>query len=141
MARTLMAVRTLGRGRGERDATPVGRRWATPTQRSCSSAESPHEIVLGFVGRPWPGGDPVEAPATREAFVAYQPDDDVKVAMSLRVAPTDYGTLLLTETRILVGPLGAAHVRPLLADDPRRLGARAPLAAAGHRTARRGADG
>jgi hypothetical protein len=67
-------------------------------------AESPHEVVLGVVGRPWPGRDPVEAPTTREAFVAYQPDDTVKVAMSLRVAPAEYGTLLLTETRIVVGP-------------------------------------
>lgn len=103
MARTLTAVRTLGRGRGARTRRPwveVGDTDAAFVQL----AESPHEIVLGFVGRPWPGGDPVEAPATREAFVAYQPDDTVKVAMSLRAVPTDYGTLLLTETRIVVGP-------------------------------------
>ena len=60
--------------------------------------------MLGFVGRPWPGGEPVEAPPTREAFIAYQPEDTVKVAMSLRVAPAGYGTLLLTEIRIAVGP-------------------------------------
>lgn len=102
MARTLMALRTLGRGRAKlrRPWVEVGDTDAAFVQL----AESPREIVLGFVGRPWPGGDPVDAPTTREAFIAYEPDDTVKVAMSLRVAPTEYGTLLLTETRIVVGP-------------------------------------
>jgi hypothetical protein len=102
MARALMAVRTLGRGRAKlrRPWVEVGDTDAAFVQL----AESPREIVLGFVGRPWPGGDPVEVPATREAFVAYEPDDTVKVAMSLRVVPAEYGTLLLTETRIVVGP-------------------------------------
>ena len=103
MARTLMAVRTLGRGRGARMRRP----WVEVGDTDAAFvklAESPHEIVLGFVGRPWPGGEPVEAPATREEFVAYQPEDTVKVAMSLRVSPAGYGTLLLSETRIAVGP-------------------------------------
>jgi hypothetical protein len=103
MARSLMAVRTLGRARGAQLRRP----WVEVGDTDAAFvklAESPHEIVLGFVGRPWPGGDPAETAATREEFVAYEPDDTVKVAMSLRVASAEYGTLLLTETRIVVGP-------------------------------------
>ena len=137
MARTLMTVRTLGRARGPRQRRP----WVEVGDTDAAFvmlAESPHEIVLGFVGRPWPRGHPAETPATREAFVAYEPDDTVKVAMSLRVAPAEYGTLLVTETRIVVGPAAASHVRRLLARHPRRLRPRAPLPPAGNCTSRRG---
>jgi hypothetical protein len=101
LARTLMAVRTLGRslhrnrvriadmGDGATGFVPVG--------------AAPAEIVVGFAGRPWPGGDAMDLDA--QEWKALEPDDCVKVGMSVRAAEASYGTLLVTETRILCGPL------------------------------------
>ena len=38
--------------------------------------------------------------------------DAVKVAVSIRCAGASYGTLLITETRIVVGPLAAGRFNP-----------------------------
>ncbi len=100
LARTLMAVRTLGRslhrgrariadmGDGETGFAPIG--------------AAPAEIVVGFAGRPWPGGATMHLDATE--WKALEPGDCIKVAMSVRAATASYGTLLITETRILCGP-------------------------------------
>jgi hypothetical protein len=100
VARTLMAVRTLGRslhrqrtriadiGDGETGFAPIG--------------AAPAEIVVGFAGRPWPGGATMHLDA--QEWKELEPDDCVKVAMSVRAATASYGTLLITETRILCGP-------------------------------------
>lgn len=99
MARTLMAVRTLGRSLRRSSATVAGSgdgaTGFTPV------ATSPAEFVVGFAGRPWPGGstlhlDPAE-------WRELEPVDCVKVAMSVRASQAWYGTLLVTETRILCG--------------------------------------
>jgi hypothetical protein len=101
LARTLMAVRTLGRslhrkpiaiadmGDGATGFTPIG--------------ASASEIVVGFAGRPWPGGEAMDLDA--QEWKALEPTDSVKVAMSVRATTASYGTLLITETRILCGPL------------------------------------
>ena len=100
LARTLMAVRTLGRslhrgrvriadmGDGETGFVPIG--------------AAPAEIVVGFAGRPWPGGTTMHLDA--QEWKDLEPDDCVKVAMSVRAGIAPYGTLLITETRILCGP-------------------------------------
>jgi hypothetical protein len=103
LARTLLGVRTLGKKRGEALRQP----WVVAGDADLTFlpiGEAPYEVVLGTVGRPWPRGAPVEPPADREAFLTYEPDDAVKVAMSLRAVRAEYGTLLIAETRILVGP-------------------------------------
>jgi hypothetical protein len=103
VARTLLGVRTLGRRRGAALRQP----WAVAGDADLTFVplgESPHEVVLGTVGRPWPGGAPVEPPADLEAFMAHEPQDTVKVAMSLRAIGAEYGTLLVAETRVAVGP-------------------------------------
>ncbi len=100
LARALFAVRTGGRslrrpagtigeaGDGEAGFVPI--------------ASADREVVVGFAGRPWPGGgSPLELDAS--AWRAYEPVDCVKVALSVRCAPAAYGTLLVTETRIAVG--------------------------------------
>jgi hypothetical protein len=103
VARLLLGVRTLGRslrgpsiaiseaGDGEHGFLQVGR--------------SASEVVVGFAGRPWPGGEPLEPFADAAAWRAFVPTDSVKVAMSVRCGTASYGTLLLTETRILCGPM------------------------------------
>jgi hypothetical protein len=100
LARTLMAVRTLGRslhrgrvkiadlGDGEAGFVPIG--------------AAPAEIVVGFAGRPWPGGETMQLDA--QEWKDLEPVDCVKVAMSVRATTASYGTLLITETRILSGP-------------------------------------
>jgi hypothetical protein len=100
LARTLMAVRTLGRswrrqpiaiadmGDGATGFVPVG--------------ATAQEVVVGFAGRPWPGGDALQLDA--DGWRALEPDDCVKVAMSVRATIAAYGTLLITETRIQCGP-------------------------------------
>jgi hypothetical protein len=106
MARTLVGLRTLGRTRGAATRRP----WMTigeADQPFVPLGETPHEVVLGFAGRPWPGGGPAVPLADRDAFLAHDPVDDVKVAMSLRAQAADYGTLLVAETRIVVGPEAA----------------------------------
>jgi hypothetical protein len=102
MARTLVAMRTLGRARGERLRRP----WMTigeGDQPFVPLGATEREVALGFVGRPWPGGGAASALADRAAFEAHQPTDDVKVAMSVRAQTAEYGTLLVAETRIQVG--------------------------------------
>jgi hypothetical protein len=102
LARTLLGIRTLGssirrggriadRGDGAPGFVPIG--------------EGPHEVVIGFVGQPWPGGMFEAQIEDRAGFVAHEPTSSVKVAMSVRCDAAVYGTLLVTETRILVGPL------------------------------------
>ena len=102
LARTLLGIRTLGSSirRGGRIAqigdgapgfVPLG--------------EGPHEVVIGFVGQPWPGGTFDAEIEDRAGFVAHEPTSSVKVAMSVRCDAAAYGTLLVTETRILAGPL------------------------------------
>jgi hypothetical protein len=44
--------------------------------------------------------------------VAAEALDAVKVAVSIRCAEASYGTLLITETRIIVGPLAASRFNP-----------------------------
>jgi hypothetical protein len=67
--------------------------------------EDEHEVCIGFVGRPWPGGAPAAPVADADAFARLEALDVVKVAVSIRCGPAAYGTLLVTETRIVVGPL------------------------------------
>jgi hypothetical protein len=103
LARLLIEVRTLGR---------VGRRRAAPLvevgdgeRGVITLGTTATEVVFGFVGRPWPGGDPVVGVTDTETWRAYEPADAVKVAVSVRCAAASYGTLLVTETRIQIGPL------------------------------------
>jgi len=101
LARALMVVRTMGRslrrptapiadlGDGEAGFVRVG--------------EAASEVVLGFAGRPWPRGGPslkLDAQGWRDLV----PADVVKVGFSLRCTNAVYGTLLITETRIVCGP-------------------------------------
>jgi hypothetical protein len=101
LARALLAVRTFGRslrrstapiadlGDGERGFVRIG--------------ESASEVVLGFAGRPWPrGGAPLKLDA--QGWRDLVPKDVVKVALSIRCTTAVYGTLLITETRIVCGP-------------------------------------
>jgi hypothetical protein len=102
LANALVAVRTLGRNLRER------RRFAETGDYEpghVTLVEDPRELCVGFIGRPWPGGAPEPPVADAAAFAAAEVLDVVKVAVSIRCAPADYGTLLVTETRILVGPL------------------------------------
>jgi hypothetical protein len=102
LARTLLGVRTLGsslRGGGRIAELGDGAPGFVPL------AETPNEVVIGFVGQPWPGGTFDAEIEDRAGFVAHEPTSSVKVAMSVRCDAAVYGTLLVTETRILVGPL------------------------------------
>ena len=102
LASVLVAVRTRGRSRGH--GLPFAQTGDFETG-FVKLAETDDELCFGFIGRPWPGGAPERAPADAAAFAAAEALDAVKVAISLRCAPAEYGTLLLTETRIVVGPL------------------------------------
>jgi hypothetical protein len=65
-------------------------------------AESASEVVLGFAGRPWPrGGRSLKLDA--QGWRDLVPSDVGKVAFSLRCTNAVYGTLLITETRIVCG--------------------------------------
>ena len=101
IARALMGVRTLGRSlrhqTGPIAETGDGEAGFLPL------ASVAHEVVVGFVGRPWPGGDRFEPLPDADAWRSFAPVDAVKVAMSLRCGEATYGTLLVTETRILCG--------------------------------------
>lgn len=102
LANLLVAARTLGRN------LRTSRRFAETGDYEPGHlvlAETERELCFGFVGRPWPGGAPGPAIADADAFRDCEVLDLVKVAVSIRCAPADYGTLLATETRILVGPL------------------------------------
>ena len=74
--------------------------------------EDDSEVCIGFIGRPWPGGAPERAVGDAAAFMAAEALDAVKVAVSIRCAAESYGTLLLTETRIVVGPLAENRFNP-----------------------------
>ena len=102
IASLLVAARTRGRSRGH--GLPFAQTGDFETG-FVKLAESEHELCFGFIGRPWPGGAPERAPADAEAFAAAEALDAVKVAISLRCDAAAYGSLLLTETRIVVGPL------------------------------------
>jgi hypothetical protein len=101
VAQWLYAIRTAGRslGRRRRLIADVG----DGEDGFIRVADLPREVVAGFAGRPWPGGDQAGMPATAEEWRAFQPVDAVKVAMSIRCIQADYGTLLVTETRIHCG--------------------------------------
>lgn len=102
IASLLVAVRTRGRSRGH--GLPLVQTGDFESG-FVKLGETEREVCFGFIGRPWPGGAPERAPADAAAFAAAEALDAVKVAISLRCAPADYGTLLVTETRIVVGPL------------------------------------
>lgn len=105
LARVLLGVRTLGRSLRSPGGTIA--ELGDGAGRFLQVADSPFEIVVGFVGRPWPGGAEGPSVADAAAFRSFVPDDSVKVAMSVRCAAADYGTLLVTETRIVTGPESA----------------------------------
>jgi hypothetical protein len=109
LARGLMAVRTLGRA-GDGLTGPFAERVAKAPGFLPLGGDG-RELAVGMVGQPWPGGRTPVAPRSPEEFHAHQPDDDVKVGMSIRCAPTRYGTLLVTETRIVVGELSDVPFR------------------------------
>ena len=102
IASLLVALRTGGRSRGH--GLPLVQTGDFESG-FVKLGESASEVCFGFIGRPWPGGAPERAPADAAAFAGAEALDAVKVAISIRCAPADYGTLLLTETRIVVGPL------------------------------------
>ena len=106
VARALLAIRTLGRSRGVRPR-PFGEQFGQAPGFLLLGGDG-RELAVGMVGQPWPGGRAPVAPRSAEEFRSHEPDDDVKVGMSIRCAPTRYGTLLVTETRIVVGPLSDA---------------------------------
>jgi hypothetical protein len=108
VARALFAVRTLGASLRRGPATIVQAGDGEAGFIALAAAE--RESIAGFAGRPWPGGGPpLELDAA--AWRTLDPSDCIKVAMSVRCAPADYGTLLLTETRIVVGPLARTAFR------------------------------
>ncbi len=102
IASLLVAVRTHGVSRGKQGPFVATGDFEPGILRL---GATPFESCLGFVGRPWPGGDPAPLLADADAFVACEALDLVKVAVSVRCAPASYGALLVTETRIVVGPL------------------------------------
>jgi hypothetical protein len=101
LARALLAVRTLGRSLRRRPA-PISQQ-GDGEAGFIRLAEGVNEVVLGFAGRPWPrGGPPLALDA--QGWRDLDPRDCVKVAFSVRCASAIYGTLLITETRIVCGP-------------------------------------
>ena len=102
IANLMVAARTRGRSLGS-DLPFVQTGDFEPGFVRLGETET--EMCFGFIGRPWPGGAPERAVANAAAFVAHEALDCVKVAISIRCAPASYGTLLATETRIVVGPL------------------------------------
>ncbi len=71
--------------------------------------ETEREVCIGFMGRPWPGGAVSSELLNADTFGTAEVLDQVKVAISIRCAAAAYGTLLVTETRIVVGPLATRH--------------------------------
>jgi hypothetical protein len=101
LARALLAVRTLGRSL-RRDSAPIAD-LGDGEAGFVRVGEGACEIVLGFAGRPWPrGGSSLKLDA--QGWRDLVPDDVVKVGLSLRCTNAVYGTLLITETRIVCGP-------------------------------------
>jgi hypothetical protein len=101
VAQALYAVRTAGRSLRKRRRLIADA--GDGEDGFLRIADLPYEVVAGFAGRPWPGGDQDGMPATAEEWRAFQPVDAVKVALSIRCLQADYGTLLITETRIQCG--------------------------------------
>lgn len=109
LASLLVAVRTKGESRGiSRPFVQTGD--FEPGFVSLGATDD--EVCIGFIGRPWPGGAPERAVADAAAFMAAEALDSVKVAVSIRCAPATYGTLLITESRIVVGPLAERAFNP-----------------------------
>lgn len=102
VARLLVAIRTFGASLGQHKPFVETGDFEPGFVRL---GETEREVCLGFIGRPWPGGEPGDSVYTAEEFVAAEALDQVKVAVSIRCAGADYGTLLITESRIVVGPL------------------------------------
>ncbi len=109
VASLLVAIRTKGASRGLRRPFVQTGDFEEGFVRLGSDDS---EVCLGFIGRPWPGGAPERPVADAAAFIAAETLDTVKVAVSIRCAPASYGTLLLTETRIVVGPLAERPFNP-----------------------------
>ncbi len=109
VASLLVAVRTKGESRGQQRPFVQTGDFEPGFVRLGEDAD---EACIGFIGRPWPGGSPERAVGDAAAFVAAEALDAVKVAVSIRCAPASYGTLLLTETRIVVGPLAERTFNP-----------------------------
>jgi hypothetical protein len=105
MARLLIGARSVGRGApsGSAMIADVG----DGGQGMIRLGDTATEVVVGFVGRPWPGAAPMEAILDADGWKAFEPSDAVKAAMSIRCGATAYGTLLVAETRIVIGPLAA----------------------------------
>jgi hypothetical protein len=94
-----LPARILG-GRADEAAIPRDRPmldFFTPL------AESAEEVVAGIVGRFWQLTD-IEAPRIRspEEFMAFADPTFGKGVINFKVAPVGDGTLLTTETRVLV---------------------------------------
>ena len=109
VASLLVGVRTKGESRGSH--LPFVQTGDFEPGFVCLG-ESGSELCIGFIGRPWPGGEPERPVADAAAFVAAEVLDSVKVAVSIRCAEASYGTLLITETRIVVGPLAERRFNP-----------------------------
>ncbi len=101
VARVLLGARTLGRSFRE-PAGPISE-LGDGAPGFLQIGRSATEIVVGFVGRPWPGGDPVDAVADAAGWRSFAATDAVKVALSIRCGAAAYGTLLVIETRIACG--------------------------------------
>jgi hypothetical protein len=106
LARLLIGARRLGRARHSDSAmiADVG----DGGQGMTRLAETATEVVVGFVGRPWPGAAQLDVVLDADGWKAYEPSDAVKVAFSIRCGATGYGTLLVAETRVIAGA-GAAQ--------------------------------
>ncbi len=102
LARVLLAIRTRGASWGT-ELPSLHEIDRDPELPFTLIAETPFEVVIGFVGRPWPRGGPAKK-VDREAFRTYEVTNDVRVGMSIRCSGASYGSLLVTETRIEVGP-------------------------------------
>jgi hypothetical protein len=102
LARALLALRTGGRS-WRRTPSPISMH-GDGEPGFVRVGESASEVVVGFAGRPWPRGGPAEV-LDAQGWRDYEPRDAVKVALSFRCTNAAYGVLLITETRIVTGPL------------------------------------
>src|SRR5262249_17752960 len=101
LARALLAVRTFGRSWRRRSA-PIAE-LGDGEAGFIPRGDTANEVVLGFAGRPWPRGGPA-LPLDAQGWRDLVPTDVVKVGFSVRCTTAVYGTLLITETRIVCGP-------------------------------------
>jgi hypothetical protein len=97
LARTLMAIRSLGRRAAE-----SFRFGELPTRGAFFALASapPREVVAGIIGRFWALSGGV-CEGDRDSFRAPLVPGTAKAAWSFRVDETDAGALLTTETRVL----------------------------------------